>query len=118
MKIENRLLTSIEDNFRGLALHNEFKLIKTNFDKRRVEATYKHKDRDMCVEMEIKFFIPRFHLGYEDPIEEIGTLSDICRSLTIHENYEMQALNVGKEKISAEFFNIQDSTSIKVTTLR
>lgn len=118
MKIENVLLISIENSFRGMQLHNEFKLIKTNFDKRRVEATYKHKDTDMCVEMEMQFFIPRFHIGHEDPIEEVVTLSNICRGLSINENYQMYGLNITRETIKAEFFNPADSTSIKVKTLR
>lgn len=118
MKIENDLLMSIENSFRGMKLSKGFKLVKTNFEKKRVEATYKYKDRLTCKDIQIKFFIPRFYVGSEDPIEEIGTLSSICRSLSIHENYYMYALNVGREKISAEFFNISDSTSIKVTTLR
>ena len=118
MKIEKELLTSIENSFRGLKLHNGFKLIKTNFDKRRVEATYKHKDIDMCVEMEMKFFVPRFHVGHDDPIEEVVTLANICRGLSIHDSYQMYGLNVTRETISAEFFNPEDSTSIKIKTLR
>lgn len=118
MKIEKDLLTSIENSFRGMKLHSGFKLIKTNFDKRRVEATYKHKDKEMCVEMEMQFFIPRFYLGQEDPIQEVVTLTNICRGLFVNENYEMYGLNITRETIKAEFFNPNDSTSIKVKTLR
>lgn len=118
MKIEKDLLTSIENSFRGMLLHSGFKLIKTNFDKRRVEATYKHKDKDMGVEMEMQFFIPRFHLGQEDPIQEVATLSNICRGLSINENYEMFGLSITRETVKVEFFNPVDSTSIKVKTLR
>lgn len=118
MKIEKVLLNSIEESFRNLQLHDGFKLTKTNFDKRRVEATYKYKEKSMCIEMEMKFYIPKFYLGHNDPIEEINTLSRICRGLIIHESYQMYGLHIGREKASAEFFNPADSTSIKVTTLR
>lgn len=118
MKIEQKLLTSIEDKFRGLGLHDEFKLIKTNFDKRRVEATYKHVDRDMGVNMEMKFFVPKHYVSVHCPVEDIGTLAKICRGLRVHDLYEMHKMNITTETISAEFYNYDDGTSIKIKTLR
>lgn len=105
--------------FRGIRAGKEYKLIKANLDKyRTVEATYRYKSRELNKDIELTFSIPRFFLNYEDPIVDIGTLSDICRSLELNESYVIECLNISSEKIRVEFFNKFDYTSMKITIPR
>ena len=113
--------TTFEDmllEMRGIQLDSNYKLIKTNLEKPRVEATYKYKDIDRDEHIEVKFCIPKFYIGDSDPIVDIKTLDNICRGLSLHENYYVDAVNIGREKKRVEYFNFADRTSIKVTTRR
>lgn len=117
--ITPEVISSIDNMFRGIRAGKEYKLIKANLDKSRtVEATYRYKSRELNKDIELTFSIPRFFLNYEDPIVDIGTLSDICRSLELNESYVIECLNISSEKIRVEFFNKFDYTSMKITIPR
>ncbi|MGX4598939.1 hypothetical protein [Faecalimicrobium sp. JNUCC 81] len=117
--IKNNAIEIIADAFIGIKAHSKFKLIKADLDKSRyVEATYRYKNKEENKDIELTFSVPRFYISNEDPIVDIGTLSTICRNLSLHDNYYMNCLNISNEKIKAEFFNRFDNTTIKVKTSR
>lgn len=117
--IDPDVITNIDNMFRGTRAGKEYKLIKANLDKpRTVEATYKYKSRELNKDIELTFSIPRFFINNENPIVDIGTLSDICRGLELNDNYVMECLNISSEKVKVEFFNRFDYTGIKITTPR
>ncbi|WP_195251055.1 hypothetical protein [Romboutsia sp. 1001713B170207_170306_H8] len=117
--IKTDAIEVIDSAFRGIIADDKYKLVKANLNKGRyVEATYKYKNKYIDREIELNFLIPRFYIGDNDPIADIGTLSSVCRGLKLHDNYYMDNLRISKEKIDVEFYNKLDFTRISVRTLR
>lgn len=117
MEITPALIERVDDELRCIHLNDRFKFVKAQLDKIRPEATFRLKDKDFEEEIEIRYSIPRKFFG-EGPIEDIETMINICKNINLHSKYRMQTINISTLKVRAEYYNKEDGTSIRISTLR
>lgn len=117
MEITPELVERLDDELRCIHLNNRFKFVKAQLDKSRPEATFKLKDKVSEEDIEIRYSIPSKFFG-ESPISDIETMINICKNINIHSKYKMQTINISPLKVKAEYYNNEDGTSIRISTLR
>lgn len=117
MEVTPALIERLDSELRCIQLNDRFKFVKAQLDKTRPEATFRFKDKDFEEDIEIKYSIPQKYFG-ENPIEDIETMINICKNINLHSKYKMQTINISTLKVKAEYYNKEDGTSIRVSTLR